>query len=57
MTAGGNCDHAVDVLVVGSGNGGMTAALCAHEMGAGKVLLIEKHDKFGGTSAISAATL
>ncbi len=53
MTAGGSWDHAVDVLVVGSGNGGMTAALCAHEMGAGKVLLIEKHDKYGGTSAIS----
>lgn len=53
MTAEGNWDHAVDVLVAGSGNGGMTAAVCAHEMGAGDVLLIEKHDKFGGTSAIS----
>ena len=46
-------DHEVDVLVVGSGNGGMTAAVCAHEMGAGKVLLIEKNNMYGGTSAIS----
>jgi len=46
-------DHSVDVLVVGSGNGGMTAAVCAHEMGAGSVLLIEKAPRFGGTSAIS----
>ena len=46
-------DHAVDVLVVGSGNGAMTAALCAHQMGAGDVLVVEKADKFGGTSAVS----
>jgi 3-oxosteroid 1-dehydrogenase len=46
-------DHEVDVLVVGSGNGGLTAALCAHEMGTGSVLVIEKNSHFGGTSAIS----
>lgn len=43
----------VDVLVVGSGNGGMTAALCAYELGVKDVLLIDKAAKFGGTSAIS----
>lgn len=48
-----NWDHSVDVLVVGSGNGGLTAALCSHEMGAGEVLVIEKSDLFGGTSSIS----
>lgn len=42
-----------DVIVVGSGNGGMTAAITAHLQGAGKVLLVEKCDKFGGTSALS----
>ena len=46
-------DHSVDVLVVGSGNGAMTAALCCHEMGTEDVLVIEKADKFGGSSAIS----
>ncbi len=46
-------DHSVDVLVVGSGNGAMTAALCCHEMGTDDVLVIEKADKFGGSSAIS----
>ena len=46
-------DENVDVLVVGSGNGGMTAALCCHAMGAGEVLLIEKGGRYGGTSALS----
>ena len=43
----------VDVLVVGSGNGGLTAALCAYELGLKNVLVIEKSDKYGGTSATS----
>jgi 3-oxosteroid 1-dehydrogenase len=46
-------DKTVDVLVVGSGNGGMTAALCCYEMGVKDVLLIEKGAKFGGTSSTS----
>jgi 3-oxosteroid 1-dehydrogenase len=46
-------DHAVDVLVVGSGNGGLTAALCCHELGAKNVLVVEKAARFGGTSARS----
>lgn len=46
-------DETVDVIVVGSGNGGMTAALCSKIMGAGEVLLIEKSERFGGTSALS----
>jgi len=46
-------DHSVDVLVVGSGNGALTTALCAHELGAGEVLVIEKSAKYGGTSSIS----
>ena len=46
-------DHAVDVLVVGSGNGGLTAAVANHEMGSKDVLVIEKADKIGGTSATS----
>ena len=33
-------DVSVDVLVVGSGNGALTAALCAYEMGAKDVLVV-----------------
>jgi 3-oxosteroid 1-dehydrogenase len=46
-------DHSVDVLIVGSGNGGMTAAICNDAMEAGEVLVIEKSDRYGGTSALS----
>jgi len=42
----------VDVLVVGSGGGGLTAAITAHEHGA-NVLVVEKSDMYGGTSATS----
>lgn len=42
----------VDVLVVGSGAGGLTAAITAHEHGA-KVMVVEKSDMYGGTSATS----
>lgn len=45
-------DEICDVLVVGSGAGGMTAALRAHDLGL-RVLLIEKSDQYGGTSAVS----
>ena len=48
-----NWDREVDVLVAGTGNGGLTAALCNWEMGATDVLLIEKGHKVGGTSATS----
>jgi 3-oxosteroid 1-dehydrogenase len=46
-------DVSVDVLVVGSGNGALTAALCAYEMGAKDVLVVEKSALYGGTSATS----
>ena len=46
-------DYSFDVVVVGSGNGGMTAALCSYEMGVKDVLVIEKSDLYGGTSSIS----
>jgi 3-oxosteroid 1-dehydrogenase len=53
MAAEQQWDYSFDVVVVGSGNGGMTAALCSYEMGSKDVLVIEKSDLFGGTSSIS----
>ncbi|MCO7569502.1 FAD-binding protein [Pseudomonas chlororaphis] len=45
-------DECCDVLVIGSGAGGMTAALRAHDLGL-NTLLIEKSGEYGGTSAVS----
>ena len=45
-------DHVVDVLVVGSGGGGMTAALAADASGL-QTLVIEKGSHFGGSTALS----
>lgn len=45
-------EHIVDFLVIGSGAGGLTAAITAHEFGA-NVLIVEKSDQIGGTSATS----
>lgn len=45
-------DQQYDVIVVGSGGGGLTAALCAQGHGLSAVVL-EKSDKYGGTSAVS----
>ncbi|MCV7197884.1 FAD-binding protein [Mycobacterium angelicum] len=48
----GDFDHLVDVLVVGSGGGGMTAALTAAAAGL-DVLVVEKSGQFGGSTALS----
>ena len=48
-----NWDREVDLLVVGTGNGGLVAAVCNWELGTKDVLIIEKQDKVGGTSATS----
>lgn len=46
-------DKEVDVLVIGSGAGAMTAAVVASVEGCRDVLVVEKSDKYGGTSAMS----
>lgn len=46
-------DRELDVVVVGSGLGGMTAALCLKELGVDQVEIIEKSNKFGGASGVS----
>jgi 3-oxosteroid 1-dehydrogenase len=45
-------DFETDVLVIGSGAGALTAAFVAAQSGA-RVLIVEKADCFGGTSATS----
>jgi len=45
-------DRNCDVLVVGSGAGALLAANRAHDLGM-KVIVIEKSDRYGGTSALS----
>lgn len=50
-------DKEVDVLVVGSGKGALTGALCSKAMGASDVLVVEKADRIGGTSALSGGVI
>ena len=50
-------DEVVDVLVVGTGCGGLTAALTASILNPSKVLVIEKSHLIGGTSAISGGVI
>ncbi|QKG21971.1 FAD-binding protein [Actinomadura verrucosospora] len=45
-------DGEYDLVIVGSGGGGMAAALTAHDAGL-KPLVIEKGKKFGGSTALS----
>ncbi|MCP5040832.1 MAG: FAD-binding protein, partial [bacterium] len=49
-------DHSVDLLIVGTGAGGMTAGVRAKDLGA-DVLLIEKTELYGGASAMSGGSL
>jgi 3-oxosteroid 1-dehydrogenase len=49
-------DHSVDLLIVGSGAGAMTAGIRAKDLGA-DVLLIEKTNLYGGSSAMSGGSV
>jgi 3-oxosteroid 1-dehydrogenase len=47
----------VDVLIVGSGNAGLTAAICSYELGLERVVVVEKSHLYGGTSATSGGMI
>ena len=49
-------DRQVDVLCVGSGAGGMTAAITAADAGL-RALVVEKDDKAGGIQALSSGQI
>ncbi len=49
-----DCEY--DVVVVGSGAGGMTAALIARDLGL-DALVIEKSELIGGTTAVSGGAV
>ena len=51
-----NQDEEFDVVVVGSGGAGLTAAILAHDHGA-RVAVVERSDKIGGSTAVSGGAL
>ncbi|HHT04554.1 MAG TPA: FAD-binding protein, partial [Bacteroidales bacterium] len=52
MTAKSEFNTDYDLVVVGSGAGALTSAVTAAAQGL-RVLVVEKTDKYGGTSALS----
>ncbi len=49
-------DHTVDLVIVGSGGGGMVAALTAADAGA-RALVLEKQELVGGSTAMSGGVV
>ncbi len=50
-------DEEADVVVLGSGGAALTAAIAAHDFGAREVLILEKSNMIGGTTAMSGGML
>ncbi len=49
-------DYTTDLLIIGSGAGGLTSAIIAKDLGA-DVLVIDKSDLYGGTTAMSGGNV
>lgn len=56
MSGMGESDHTSDVVIVGSGAGGLTAGLVARSLGA-DALVLEKQETIGGNTALSGGTM
>lgn len=52
-----NWDIEADVVVLGSGGAGLTAAIAAHDFGAKDVVVLERSGMVGGTTAMSGGML
>jgi len=50
-------DFKADVVVLGSGGAALTAAIAAHDFGARDVVILEKSNMVGGTTAMSGGML
>lgn len=57
MSEQGQWDREVDVAVLGSGGAALTAAISAFDHGAREVLILEKGNMVGGTTAMSGGML
>ncbi len=57
MTEDFKWDLEADVVILGSGGAAMTAAIAAHDFGAGQVVILEKTGMVGGTTAMSGGML
>jgi 3-oxosteroid 1-dehydrogenase len=57
MTEDIKWDMEADVVILGSGGAAMTAAIAAHDFGASKVVILEKTNMVGGTTAMSGGML
>ena len=57
MTDDNTWDLEADVVVLGSGGAAMTAAIAAHDFGAGDVVILERSGMVGGTTAMSGGML
>jgi fumarate reductase flavoprotein subunit len=50
--AGDRTEYA-DILVIGGGGTGLSAAISAYQSGAGRIIVVEKQGVWGGSTALS----
>ena len=57
MSADSTWDREADIIILGSGGAALTAAIAARDFGAEEVLILEKSNLVGGTTAMSGGML